>query len=165
MKDISNSTYENLTISQRIIASIEAMARGDDEEKLRLIKTCPRKTYTQTDAKYGDTMEKLINLAIMVECELRGQALSFYIASWLSEREDKVYWEEKEKFIKNVHTITRAWNITLENMGIKPETMEQMMTGYKHPHIQFLQDIRCYEDEELEHLEEYLDAYKGLLGV
>ena len=39
MKDISLSVYRNLTSAQRVVASIEALARGDEEEKRRLVKS------------------------------------------------------------------------------------------------------------------------------
>ena len=42
MKKISNSLYHNLTTEERIIASVEANTRGDENEIERLIKTCRR---------------------------------------------------------------------------------------------------------------------------
>lgn len=51
--NIKPQIYESLTPRQRVIASIEALARGDEEEKRRLVKSCPKKSYLQTDTAYS----------------------------------------------------------------------------------------------------------------
>ena len=80
MNKITTSVYENLTPKQRVVASIEAESRGDAAERKRLIQTCPKVTYRQTDAKFSETMDRLLAAAAGIECELRGHALSFLFA-------------------------------------------------------------------------------------
>ena len=80
MNKITTSVYENLTPKQRVVASIEAESRGDAAVRKRLIQTCPKVTYRQTDAKFSETMDLLLIAAVAIECELRGHALSFLFA-------------------------------------------------------------------------------------
>jgi hypothetical protein len=41
--------YGKLTAAERFALDVEAMARGDKEESERLVRTCPRHTYTMND--------------------------------------------------------------------------------------------------------------------
>lgn len=41
--------YNRLTAAERFALDVEAMARGDEEESERLVRTCPRHTYTMND--------------------------------------------------------------------------------------------------------------------
>ena len=80
MRKIASTVYEDLTPRQRVIASVEAEARGDQDERQRLMSSCPRLNYCRTDAAYSDAMERLMRMALAVEADLRGAALSFLIA-------------------------------------------------------------------------------------
>ena len=80
MNKIASQVYNNLKPRQRIIASIEAAARGDETERRLLITSCPKKTYVQTDLEFSESMEKLMVLAMAVEADLRGSALGYFVA-------------------------------------------------------------------------------------
>jgi hypothetical protein len=45
--------YDRFTPEERLRLVIEALARGDEAEKARLITSCPYKTYTQTDVAFA----------------------------------------------------------------------------------------------------------------
>ncbi|MEJ6501402.1 MAG: hypothetical protein QNL54_07865 [Rhodobacterales bacterium] len=118
MKDISLSVYRNLTSAQRVVASIEALARGDEEEKRRLVKSCPRKSYTQNDAQYTRTMENLLDLAIAVEADLREYVIYFLIAI----RADPT---NAVEFLQRYSDLRAGWNSAISRMGIDPESMRK----------------------------------------
>ena len=116
MKAIKHSVYENLTPQQRINATIEAMAREDQEEVQRLVKTCPTKTYDHCDLEYMEKMDGLLSMAVAVECDLRGNALSYLVALHIKH-------ETTHQFLQNIADIRAAWRHALEAMGIDPEMM------------------------------------------
>ena len=101
-----------------MIASIEALARDDEEERLRLVSTCPKKTYLQTDWEYSEKMIMLIGMSISVECDLRGQALRVFSAI-LTNRVPADQW------LQNMADTRESWNVMLKQMGIDPETMKK----------------------------------------
>lgn len=110
--------YESLTPRQRIIATIDAEARGDKEEVQRLVQTCQKKNYRENDAAYGETIQNLMYVALGVECELSRNALAFMTAIYLD------YGIMKE-YLQNIIDIRTAWHETLESMGISPESMDK----------------------------------------
>ncbi len=118
MKNIKPVIYEKLTTRQRVIASVEALARDDEEERLRLVSTCPKKTYHQTDWEYSEKMIMLIGMSISIECDLRGHALSVF-AALLSDRVPADQW------LQSIADTREAWNVTLRKIGIDPETMKK----------------------------------------
>ena len=117
MNKIASSVYENLTPRQRIVACVEAEARCDKEEKRRLIKSCPKKTYVQTDLEFSESMEKLMVLAMAIECDLRGSALGYFAALRI---EPKI----APKFLQEISDIRAAWKTTVSKIGVNPKSMK-----------------------------------------
>lgn len=64
MKKLSLRLYEKLTYKERLSAFLEALAREDHEECERLVRTCPRKTYSMVDADFGDLVDGTRDIAI-----------------------------------------------------------------------------------------------------
>ena len=116
MSNIKHMVYESLTPRQRIIASIEALARGDEEEKSRLVESCPKKNYRQNDAEFADKMGALMTLMLAVECDLRGSVLGFFLA--LRTEPKSVH-----EILQNIADIQAAWEEFISSLGIDPETM------------------------------------------
>jgi hypothetical protein len=71
MKTISPLVYQNLDPKQRVVACVEALARGDEAEDRRLSESCPKLTYVQTDRRFEDTMHDLLGLAMAIEADLK----------------------------------------------------------------------------------------------
>ena len=118
MNKIASQVYINLKPRERIIASIEAAARGDETERRRLIKSCPKKTYVQTDLEFSESMENLMVLAMAIECDLRGSALGYFVALRI---EPKI----AANFLQEISDIRAAWKITISAMGIDPKSMQK----------------------------------------
>lgn len=115
--------YENLTPRQRVIATIEAEARDDQDEVQRLVKSCPKKNYRANDAAYAETLENLMNLALAVECDLRGNALALMTWSFMDEINIEVNDGLAQKLLQNIINTRTAWEKTLQEAGISPESM------------------------------------------
>ncbi|MGR3290540.1 MAG: hypothetical protein ACU0C9_05020, partial [Paracoccaceae bacterium] len=96
---------------------IEAEARSDEDEKRRLIQTCPKVTYVSTDACFSGPMEKVFGLAMAVECDLRGFALAFFVAIRLDPK-------NAIQILQPYADLRAAWEATLSEMGINPEAMK-----------------------------------------
>lgn len=147
--------YENLTVRERIIASVEALARGDMDERQRLISSCPKKTVTQTDPAYADVMERLMYMALAVQCDLRTEAICFQFALKAEEPFDI--------FLRRMASIQAAWHQTLEEYGIDPASMDKA-TRPPHPIVDLLMDLVGAVEPDPEKTEEYKDAMADFLG-
>lgn len=137
--NIKPQIYESLTPRQRVIASIEALARGDEEEKRRLVKSCPKKSYLRTDAAYADTMDLLICLSVAIEADLRGCALNYFFASWQEGKDGKPRTAFKQASLQNMADIIQAWRNALKNQGIDPNTMEIASRNITHFLVEWLE--------------------------
>ncbi len=142
---IKLAIYENLTHRQRIIASVEAKARNDGDEITRLVKSCAKKNYRQTDTAYSEMMDELMTVALYVECDLRGHALLYVLAinhdSGLS-----------DQALQNIANTQAAWHEKLKDMGITPESMKQAAAPI-HPTLETI--IGFCPPPELEQVKHY----------
>ncbi len=159
MTSIKPFVYENLMPRQRIIASIEALARGDEEERQRLIKTCPKKIYRQNDAAFVERIEALETMALAVECDLRGCALDYFLAlkgmavMEGTETEGKLS-ERFRKALQEMANIKAAWADILAQEGIDPDTMSKANLA-NHNAVAWLENITS--DPEDAGRQEYRD--------
>lgn len=160
--NIKPVVYESLTPRQRVIASIEALARGDEEERIRLVKSCPKKNYKQNDSAYTDKMDILVTLPAVIECDLRGCALNYFITLWLEAKDQKSLFDDKMKFLQDAANITAAWHNILRNEGIDPETMDKANDGLTHHAIQWMQNFMPEPDREgVKDIQDALEKYLG----
>jgi len=118
MKKIGLRVYESLTPRQRVIACVEAEARGDEDEKKRLITSCPKKTYSQNDIDFSEPMKILMGLAMAVEADLRESALGFFVALRMDP-------ENALTFLQDISDIRAAWETTISAMGLDPKSMKK----------------------------------------
>jgi hypothetical protein len=107
--NIRGTIYEALSPRQRIIATMDAIARDDTAEIDRLKTTCPYRVYRQRDAAFIDALEALFGAGLAVEGDLRGAALSWW-AHPVSGRD--------EQLLQDMAAIEAAWQALLADMGI-----------------------------------------------
>jgi hypothetical protein len=62
--------YDEFTAEERFRLVIAAMARADKADVERLGRTCPKKTYTMSDAAYSDRLEVCETLTLVILLEL-----------------------------------------------------------------------------------------------
>jgi hypothetical protein len=77
---IKSAVYQSLEPAARIMATIAALSRDDTEEVGKLMETCPRKSYSQPDAAFLDSLQKLQTLALATESDLQTTALDWLMA-------------------------------------------------------------------------------------
>ena len=158
--NIKSQVYETLTPRQRIIAAIEAEARGDKGEMQRLKETCPLKHYKMADAAYTMPMQLLVNISMLVECQIRGELMSFYFALFADKPESE---EIIDLTLQNITNIKSAWHATLIDMGIDPNSMAKV--GMQ-PHLltDFLPTIPDFMPEpNIDGVKGWQDCFEGLL--
>src|SRR4051794_25796799 len=63
--------YRAFTPRERITLMLEAMAREDHVERERLMRSCPKYTYTSSDHEYTDGLEEAFGIASLTACSLR----------------------------------------------------------------------------------------------
>lgn len=117
--NIKPSVYESLTVRQRVIATIEAEARGDDDEVLRLRDTCPKYTYRQADAEYSHAMLRIVVHSVAVESDIRGNIIGACMAMLMDHD------EALQKFLQNIANIRAAWCAVMQERGIEPDVMKK----------------------------------------
>ena len=127
--NIKPSIYDNLTPRQRLIATIEAMARHDDAEHKKLADTCPKKRYEQGDYQYSGTLQGLTAMAFCIEQTLTSNALSALLC--LQYSKDEI----AEIFIQRTIDTYTAWTQHLEVMGIDPRAMDKIVKDIRHPYV------------------------------
>ena len=160
--NIKSLIYDNLTTQQRLIASIEALARGDDSEHEKLVKTCPKKHYQQADYLYSGVLQGLMATAVSVELDLTKDALSM-IACCMAESpamEDKA-----GDFLQRISNCHTAWTETLEVMGLDPEAMAKLIKPLRHPIVDCIlaAELPDPEGEAVKTRKEALEAFFGKL--
>ncbi|MCW2892952.1 MAG: hypothetical protein JWO75_2441 [Actinomycetia bacterium] len=74
--------YETFAPKERLVLLLEAMARGDDGETMRLRRSCPRKTYTGPDAAFDDRLELALDTAAVVCGELSALTAQLRLLHW-----------------------------------------------------------------------------------
>jgi hypothetical protein len=62
--------YDRFTPEERFRLTLEALARGDEQEAERLSESCPRRTYTMNDAAYGDRMRAGLQITMAICLDL-----------------------------------------------------------------------------------------------
>jgi len=132
MRTIKETVYKNMSVEQRVIASIEAIARGDEDEKLRLLQTCPKFHYTMTDHRYSAKLLALRDIAYAVEHDIRGRILAFFDAALFYESKPSL--TSFKSFIMRMELlpehaedalgIRKAWHDFLNEEGIDPAVAE-----------------------------------------
>lgn len=133
MRKIAPTVYEDLTPRQRIVACVEAEARGDEMEKQRLISSCPKVKYLSNDARFSDKIEKLFSLAMAVEADLRGFALAFLIGI-------RVDPKNAIQLLQPFADLRAAWNSVISQMGIDPGSMKKAGPPAS-PILELIEDI------------------------
>jgi len=116
MKKVSPLVYEGLTPKQRVVACIEALARGDEDERRHLIRSCPKLIYHQSDACFSESMERLMGLAMAIEADSKELLLRFFVLN-------QVEPESSQECLQDFANLREAWKMTLNAMGIDEETM------------------------------------------
>ena len=140
MNKIASTVYKSLSARQRVIACVAAQARDDEDEYIRLIKTCPKLTYLQNDVNFSETIKKLMGLAMAVEADLRGSALGYFAALRI---EPKI----APKFLQEISDVRAAWKITVSEMGIDPDSM-QKASPPPSPILELIHDLIPIPDQE-----------------
>ena len=166
--NIKYAVYESLTPRQRIIATIEAWARGDEAEGQRLAKTCPKVTCRRNESAYVERIKVLKYMATVIEYDMRGAALSFFAGAYFIGGQEKdglskLYRDLKRhpEQIRGLLSIHEAWNSILQEEGIDPGMMDKAMNGLMHGWIRFLVSIAEKHDVLAD--PEIVKEYKSLL--
>lgn len=116
MKQISSSTYRNLPPNARIVAYLEAVARGDELEARRLVSSCPKVACRQTDPRFANKMAGMMKLAMAVQADLKESALCFFVSLRIDPHNSTAH-------LQDFADIRQAWAKTLKALGVSNESM------------------------------------------
>lgn len=158
MKQLSNTLYTSLTPEERIIASIEANARGDENEVQKLIKTCPKKQYLSSDRAYSQRMDYLFTMQMTIETDLTQNALNYAVMNFIDIEPKKAAFVQ-EKARQSIIDMQTAWHEFLESKGINPETMDQIAIKMRHPYLEMLLDCSLCTPNRKE-IQTYKDLFE-----
>lgn len=152
--NIKPAIYEVLTPRQRIISMIDAIGREDEIEIKRLNESCDKKRYRMPDTKYSDTLDRLFNMSMAVEVDLRGVIIGFLEADNNKEQQDMC--------IQEISNINSAWFELLKSMGIDKDSMLKAAAP-RHHLIGVLLNIappanETKKQETLKEMKEYISV-------
>jgi hypothetical protein len=133
MKEIVDTVYQNLAPDSRLVAVIEAIARGDERERERLTSSCPRVTCHQRDPRFTEKMDRLMGLALAIEADLKECALRFFVTLRLDP-------ENSTEHLQAFANILDAWQRTLRKIGIDAQAMASAGPPTS-PVFELLQDL------------------------
>ena len=74
--------YPTFQPPERLTLLLQAMARRDDAEVDRLTASCPRRSYTQNDARYDDRVRLAFDLLAVTCIDLRAMWAKLYTLEW-----------------------------------------------------------------------------------
>lgn len=140
MREIKPFVYESLTPKQRIIAAINAEARNDQEERQRLVRTCPKKSYLMNDAAFSDTLQELFVTSMAVELDLASAAINYLFLCWRNI-------DPPPSILNGMAVIQAAWDEEVSEMGIDPQAMAKAGCP-RHLIIDLLMDHAAPPDPE-----------------
>ena len=154
--NIKPAIYESLTPRQRLIATIEAMARKDHKEADRLQETCPKLTYKGMDITYSMTLQVLITSSLIVENTILGNLITL-LAGAMADRDELV-----ELSLQNIVNIQTAWHETLKAMGIDPASISKFGMP-PHPMLKFYSDLENLPEPDAVRAKQWRDVFEGML--
>jgi hypothetical protein len=77
--------YDRLGPDERFRAAMEAAARDDDQERERLVATCPRRHYVMTEAGFTDRVDAAHDMAVAAALALGPQLTSLRMSAAVRE--------------------------------------------------------------------------------
>lgn len=137
--------YEALSPIERVRAYLAAERRGDSDESRRLVETCERKEYSQTDTAFSDFLERLRLAALGIESDLERAALDFLIGSRQSQPAGR---NMATAAIEHATAIVAAWQKVVAENGLDAADVEAFGPP-RHPAVIALLGI-ALADPDLE---------------
>lgn len=169
--NIKPETYEALTTQERIVASVEALARDDTKEKERLVTSCPKRHYKMNDADFVNKMQGFAFLSTVVELDLRGIALDLMTLLWLQDSYGGEEFSEErlEKAFGSIFSrrqeatsIRQAWHEFMTEEGVDIETAKKAYESDMHYVVKNIL-LELDPKIEIEPNDETVSKYKKLL--
>jgi len=157
--NIKPAIYDTLTPQQRLIAAVEAIARGDEAEHEKLVDTCPKKKYEQADYRFSGMLQALITMSFQVELQMTGNLLSLIM---FMGRNDE---DRADIFLQKIVDTHTAWNRQVEALGIDPEIIAKTVQKLRHPLLDYFlkMDADGLLEPDEESVKEHLDMWGGLI--
>ena len=134
MRNLNDKYYQALSAPERVLASIEAEARGDTQELHRLKETAPRKVYEQVQAEYVNTMMELTTIVIALEHDMLAQALTHEIANRTGNH------EMAERAMQTIANLEHGRLHIFHELGVSKEIADQYGPP-RHPVLEYLVSI------------------------
>ena len=77
-----NGLYEQFKPEERLTLLLEALARGDEAEVDRLLRSCPRKDYRCPDAEFDDRRSMAMDIAMVACADLTALKSQLQVLHW-----------------------------------------------------------------------------------
>ncbi len=134
MRNLNDKYYRALKAHERVVLSVEAEARGDDDELHRIKDTAPRKTYQQLEHEYVDTMMQLCTVSIAFESDMLANALTF---AWGFGSENSQLQVAAEKALQTIANLEAGRKRIFTDLGVSTEAADAYGPT-RHPVLEHL---------------------------
>jgi hypothetical protein len=126
--------YGQISPAERAARMLAALSRDDEDEKVRLRSSCPRKSYTMSDAAYGDRMQFAQEIALAFALDLRHACGKLTMLTLLAAHLDSVL--QKHTVLANLAFVD-GWrvgkDIPPEEPFLEPPPQECPAPGHPLP--------------------------------
>lgn len=156
MKRIKDNVYESLTPEQRVIAAVEAMARDDEQEIIRLKDTCPRYNYMITDPAYSETMQEIMAIAVAIQCDKRDALIITLLAHATCHDESLGIGLQK------LSNIDALWTKYLDSKGIDRQTMDKVTKDLDREYLDLF--LKTCPDPDIDTVNDMFEDWKRYIS-
>lgn len=155
----NNDLLKNLTPQQRLLLLYEAMQSEDEAEISRLVDTTPRYTFKGIDRRFRDLHDSITGLSLAIETDLRGYALSWFLAI----RSGQV--EVAHSIIDKMSAINTAYLNLLREIGLSGRAIRAARPEM-HDTVKSLLRLKSKEDtKEDPEIEKMFNQMKSQLRI
>jgi hypothetical protein len=161
MKNLSDKYYQALEAHERVVLSVEAESRGDDEELHRIRDTAPKKTYQQLEHEYVDTMMQIYTVSIAIEHDMLSNALTF---AWAFGSKDSQLQVAAKRALQAIANLEAGRKRIFANLGVSEEAADAYGPE-RHPVLEHLIGVvpepNTDHDSDIDRLMQTLPSLKG----
>ncbi|WP_027371132.1 hypothetical protein [Desulfovermiculus halophilus] len=160
MRNLNDKYYKALKAHERVVLSVEAEARGDDDELHRIKDTAPKKLYEQLEHEYVDTMMQLCTVSIAFESDMLSNALTF---AWAFGSENSQLQVAAEKALQTIANLEAGRKRIFADLGVSTEAADAYGPK-RHPVLEHLVSVAPEpngdDDKEIERVGQSLPVVK-----
>jgi hypothetical protein len=149
LKKMNEKMYPKLSADERFKMVIKTFVNGDDVQREKLVKSCPRVAYYETDHAYTERIEAsrdIVTVFIIQLLEYDKIISIMNILKGLNNNEGDLL-DNEMKIVNEIQAFLLAFeDFCAEHVGIESKNMIQAWFGYDERYIKKIERIKHFID-------------------